>query len=71
MKHNNLKTIIYSINIEDIQNVAENEFGKKLTIEQLKILENKIGDYFNWYDTIEYAIEKELELEKVEISEAD
>ena len=71
MKQNYINKIIYSINIEDIQTVAQNEFAIKLNDVQLKILENKIGDYINWYDTVEYAIENELELVKVELSEVD
>ncbi|MCE8427505.1 MAG: hypothetical protein J5U19_03830 [Candidatus Methanoperedens sp.] len=37
--------IIYSINIEDVQNVAEQEIGRKLTEKEVKVIENKIGDY--------------------------
>jgi hypothetical protein len=36
--------IIYSINIEDVQDVAEEELGRKLTKRELKIIEDKIGD---------------------------
>lgn len=45
---NNSK-IIYSINIEDIQNVAEEEIGRSLSKKELKIIEDKIGDYIGWY----------------------
>lgn len=44
--------IIYSINIKDIQNVAEQELSRKLTKAELKIIEDKIGDHFDWYDSI-------------------
>lgn len=33
--------IIYSINIEDVQNVAKQELGRKLTAEELKLIEEK------------------------------
>lgn len=39
--------IIYSINIEDVQNVAEEEIGRKLTTKELKIIEDRIGDYID------------------------
>jgi hypothetical protein len=52
--------IIYSINIEDVQNVAEEEFGRKLTKKELKIIEDKIGDYIDWYDAIDAAIQNEI-----------
>lgn len=54
--------IIYSINIEDIQNVAEEEYGRALTSAELNIIENKIGEYFEWYDTIDMLIFDELNL---------
>lgn len=49
--------IIYSINIEDVQNVAEEEHGRKLTKKELKIIEDKLGDYIDWYNAIDMAIQ--------------
>lgn len=48
--------IIYSINIEDVQNVVEQEFERKLTAKELRLVENKVGDYINWYEAILNAI---------------
>lgn len=48
--------IIYSINIEDVQNVAEQELGRKLTEKELKVIQHKIGDYIDWYEVINSAI---------------
>ncbi|KKO20881.1 MAG: hypothetical protein BROFUL_00388 [Candidatus Brocadia fulgida] len=42
--------IIYSINIDDIQNVAEQELERKLTAKELRLVEGKVGDYINWYE---------------------
>jgi hypothetical protein len=52
----NPEKIIYSINIEDIQTVAEQELGRKLTEEELRLVENKLGDYVGWYEAILNAI---------------
>ena len=52
--------IIYSINIEDVQNVAEEEHGRKLNKKELKIIEDKIGDYIAWYDALDMAIRNEV-----------
>ena len=49
--------IIYSLNTEDIQNVAEEELGRKLSKKELKIVEDKIGDYVDWYGAIDMAIQ--------------
>jgi len=48
--------IMYSISIEDAQNVAEQEIGRKLTKKELEIVEDKIGDYMDWYEAINMAI---------------
>jgi hypothetical protein len=52
--------IIYSINIEDVQNVAEEELGRKLTEKELKTVENKVGDYIDWYSAIDMTIQNEI-----------
>jgi hypothetical protein len=48
--------IAYSINIEDVQNVAEQELERKLTAKELKLVEDKVGDYIGWYEAILNAI---------------
>ena len=54
---NNTSKIIYSINIEDVQNVAEEKIGRKLSKKELKIVEDKIGDYIDWYGAIELSMQ--------------
>ena len=56
----NTSKIIYSINIEDVQNVAEQEIGRKLMKKELKIIEDKIGDYIDWHSAIDMAIQNEI-----------
>lgn len=50
------KKIIHSINIEDVQNVAEQELERKLTKEELRLVEDKLGDYVGWYEAILHAM---------------
>ena len=52
----NKNKIIYSINIEDVQKVAEDELGRELDQEELKLIEKNIGDYFSLHETISMAI---------------
>ena len=52
--------IIYSINIEDVQNVAEEEFARELSEKELEIIEDKLGDYIDWYSAIDIAIQNEI-----------
>lgn len=48
--------IVYSLNGEDIQNVASDLLERKLTRKEVELVENSICDYINWYDAIEFAI---------------
>lgn len=52
--------IIYSINIEDVQRVAEEELGRKLSKKELEIIEDKIGEYIDWYSAIDITIQNEI-----------
>jgi len=52
--------IIYSINTEDVQNVAEEELGRKLSEKELEIIEDKLGDHIDWYSAIDAAIQNEI-----------
>lgn len=48
------KKIIFSIDISDIQNVAEQELERSLTPEEIELVKETAlsDDYFGWYDGI-------------------
>lgn len=48
--------IIYSINVEDLQSVADQELDRELTEKEIKFVENRLGDYVDWYGAIASAI---------------
>jgi len=48
--------IVYSVNIEDIQTVAQEELGRRLTSKELKRIEDNLGDYIGWSEAIAQAI---------------
>lgn len=54
----NKKKFVYSINIEDVQHVAEQELDRKLTEEELRLVEDRLGDYVGWYEAILHAIDE-------------
>jgi len=56
--------IIYSLNIEDVQNVAEEELGRSLTKKELKIVEDKVGDYIDWHEAISLALNDAIGAQK-------
>ena len=53
--------IIYSLCIEDIQTVANAEYSRHLSREELHVVEEKLGDYIRWYDLIDMAISNHVE----------
>jgi len=56
--------IVYSLNVEDLQNVAEQELDRELTDEEIKIVEDRLGDYIDWYETIAMVLAELKELKK-------
>ena len=58
--------IIYQLSIEDIQNVAEENFGRKLTSKEIKKIIDPIADRIPWYDAIYDAIKDKLEIEELD-----
>lgn len=64
MEITTVEKIIYSLCIEDLQNVADDVLGRELNVDELLILENKIGDYIDWYGAIHNAIIQNIILNK-------
>lgn len=60
MKNHINKEIIYSINIEDIQTVAQQELERNLTMEEIANLEDSIAENINWYEAIAVAINSNI-----------
>lgn len=50
--------VIYSINIEDVQDVARQELDRELTAAELRVVEDKIGDQFDWYGSITAVLDE-------------
>ena len=44
--------IIYSINVEDLQTVAEQELERELTDEEIRNVEKRLGEYIDLYEAI-------------------
>ena len=60
MKKDKNERIIYSINVGDVQEVANHVLDRKLTKEEIKSVELSIGDYINWFDAIENSIREHI-----------
>ena len=64
MANNTIKNdyVLYSINVEDVQDVANDTIDRDLTDDEIKKVEERIGDYFsNWFDLLEMAIDDVVE----------
>ena len=48
--------IFYYLNIDDIQEVANQELERDLTDEEIEKIKDRIAENVNWYDAISSAI---------------
>lgn len=62
---------VYRLCVEDIQNVASEEFGRALTNAELEVVIEHLGDYIQWYDIIQDVISSHVRLEKIDRVEED
>jgi hypothetical protein len=56
---NNAK-IVYSINTDDIQDVANEVLERDLRKKELALVQESVGDYIDWFQAIEHAIHKHI-----------
>ena len=64
MENLNRNTIIYSLNVEDVQSVASEEIGRELSPKEIEIIEDIIASNINWYDAIANAIHTKVKVEE-------
>ena len=65
MENQNTEEVFYSLCIEDIQTVAEQEIKRELTIEEINKIKDSIATKINWYDAIADAIHQNIEAEEL------
>lgn len=56
----NQEKLIYTLTVEDLQTVAADCLERELTEKEISLLEEKIGDYIDWYSIIEEAINNNI-----------
>jgi len=56
--------IVYSLNVEDIQTVANEELGRDLTLKEVQLIEGELGDHIPWFDIITNLITEKIFREK-------
>jgi len=65
MKKPNKNEIFYSLNIEDIQTVAEQEIERELTMEEINQILDSVAEKINWYDAIAETINEHFQEEEL------
>jgi hypothetical protein len=61
MKNQTDEEIVYSINVGDIQDVANQVLERRLTRKELLLVKDSVGDYVDWFQPIESAIHKHVQ----------
>jgi len=54
-------TIIYSLTIADVQQVAKDRLGRSLNDDEIRIVEDKLGDAIVWYEPIAIVINEYID----------
>jgi hypothetical protein len=60
MKNELDEEIVYSINVNDLQEVANQVLERGLTKKELALVRESVGDYVDWFQAIESAIHKHI-----------
>ncbi len=60
MKKQIINDLFYSLNIEDIQTVAQEEIDRNLSDEEIESIKDVIASKINWYDAISEAIQENI-----------
>ncbi len=62
MENQNKEEIIYSLDITDIQTVAEQEIERELTINEIEKIKDLIAEKIDWYGTIADSISEKIDV---------
>ncbi len=54
--------IIYSINVADLQGVSDRVLDRRLTDDEIAVLEKSLGDFIDWSGAIESAINRHIDV---------
>jgi hypothetical protein len=51
---------VYEISVDDLQEVAKKVLGRELTDDEIVVVGNSVGDYIDWFQAIENAINSQI-----------
>ena len=58
----NDEEIFYQLSVVDIQEVATELLERRLTKKEVVLVRDSVGDYIDWFQAIEYAINKHIDV---------
>jgi hypothetical protein len=53
-----MNKVIYQLTVEDVQNVAEQELGHKLSAREVELIQDLVAKKISWYDAIAESIDE-------------
>lgn len=56
--------MIYQLTIEDIQEVANQELQRKLSLQEIESIRDRIAEKIHWYDAIAESIDELIVVNK-------
>jgi hypothetical protein len=63
-RHMKRMNILYSINVQDVQDVAQREFDRKLNDKEMESVAAKLGEYIDWYEAVNSAVAQTIRKSK-------
>jgi hypothetical protein len=60
MKKNRDEEIVYSINVNDLQEVSGEVLERRLTKREIALVGSSVGNYLDWSQAIEHAIHENV-----------
>jgi len=56
--------ILYSINVQDVQEVTQREYDRELDDGEVKSVAAKLGEYIDWYEAVNTAVAQTIRKSK-------
>ena len=57
--------VIYQLTVKDVQDVAEQELGRNLSIQEIAMLQDRIANKISWYEVIAESIDEMITETKI------
>ena len=60
MKKKKAEKIVYSINVDDLQEVSQQVLDRPLSQKEIASVQGSVGDHIDWFQAIELAIREKI-----------